>query len=138
MTNTQATCLNLRQAGFQALARGKARVGSGLLGPQLPGGCLCLCLVTERLPLRVPWGASLEALGRGSLPCGQGIWNVNEYPPGQSPRCPQGWGRTDGEGQATWAQGLPSLLESEQTVLSRSSPEPLMSLGKDILRPARA
>ena len=90
MTDSKATRLNLRQAGLQALAGGNARVGSGLLDPQLLGGWLCLCLVTERLPLRVPWGASLEALGRRSLPCGLGIWNVNESPPGQSPWCPQG------------------------------------------------
>ena len=64
MTDSKATRLNLRQAGLQALAGGNARVGSGLLDPQLLGGWLCLCLVTERLPLRVPWGASLEALGR--------------------------------------------------------------------------
>ena len=90
VTDSKVTRLNLRQAGLQALAGGNARVGSGLLDPQLPGGWLCLCLVTERLPLRAPRGASPEALGRRSHPCSLGIRNVNESPPGQSPWCPQG------------------------------------------------
>lgn len=93
-------------------------------------------LSSEALPLlgdrevasQGPLGGIPGSPGQGESPLWPGNLSVNKSPPGHSPWCPQGrrqwWGRTYGEGQATWAQGLPSLLESEQTVLSEGSESP--------------